>query len=137
MFVDASALVAMILGEPDSGPLTLRLESRSPHPRRTSPLAVFETTAAVSRVLALSIADAEEAVNDFLKLTAIRVVPIPVEAGPLALEAFGRYGKGRGQPARLNMGDCFAYACARHFRERLLFKGDDFAKTDIESAMFD
>ena len=55
------------------------------------------------------------------------------EAGA-ALDAFSRYGKGRGHPAQLNMGDCFAYAVAKTYRTALLFKGDDFSKTDIRSA---
>ncbi|HEX5326814.1 MAG TPA: type II toxin-antitoxin system VapC family toxin [Acetobacteraceae bacterium] len=51
-----------------------------------------------------------------------------------ALDAFSRYGKGRGHPAQLNLGDCFAYAAARNYRMLLLFKGEDFDKTDIRSA---
>lgn len=48
--------------------------------------------------------------------------------------AFARYGKGRGHPAQLNMGDCFAYVAARAHDMPLLFKGDGFSKTDIEPA---
>jgi ribonuclease VapC len=132
MFIDASALVAMIVGEPDSEQLSSRMEGASS--RRTSPIAVYETAAAVSRNLAISIGDAEAAVNDVLRIGSIRVMPVPPEAAALALEAFARFGKGRGHPAQLNMGDCFAYACARHFEEPLLFKGADFARTDIEAA---
>lgn len=51
-----------------------------------------------------------------------------------AFEAFLRYGKGR-HPARLNLGDCFAYALAKELNAPLLYKGDDFAKTDIRSAL--
>ncbi len=72
-------------------------------------------------------------VHDYPKLAAIEILPITAEIGDLALDAFDRYGKGR-HPARLNMGDCFAYACARHYRQPLLYKGDDFALTDIETA---
>jgi ribonuclease VapC len=87
-----------------------------------------------SQILSIPIVDAEAAVNDLLKLSTIRVFPVPTEATPLALDAFARFGKGRGHPAQLNMGDCFAYACARHFEEPLLFKGADFSRTDIEPA---
>lgn len=52
----------------------------------------------------------------------------------IAAEAYTQFGKGR-HPAGLNMGDCFAYACARANGARLLFKGQDFARTDIEPAM--
>jgi ribonuclease VapC len=132
MFIDASALVAMIVGEPDAGNLAARMEGVAS--RRTSPIAVYETAAAVARILAIPIGDAEAAVNDVLRVGSIRVNPVPAEAATLAIDAFARYGKGRGHPAQLNMGDCFAYACARHFGEPLLYKGSDFSRTDIESA---
>jgi ribonuclease VapC len=80
------------------------------------------------------VADAARVVSEFLERQSITVVAIPPEAGPLAIDAFARYGKGQSHPAQLNMGDCFAYACARHFGEPLLFKGSDFARTDIEAA---
>jgi len=51
----------------------------------------------------------------------------------IAINAFDRYGKSR-HPAALNFGDCFAYACARHAGVPLLYKGDDFPQTDIETA---
>jgi ribonuclease VapC len=60
----------------------------------------------------------------------VRVVPITAEIGRSALSAFERYGRGR-HPAGLNMGDCFAYACAHHLEMPMLFKGDDFPLTDI------
>ncbi len=85
---------------------------------------------AVARRLGLSLTDAREAVRDYLRLANITVMPLPPEVGDGALDAFDRYGKGR-HPASLNLGDCFAYACARHFGASLLFKGDDFSQTDI------
>ena len=71
---------------------------------------------------------------EFLRLARIVVQPIQPETAHLALEAFDRYGKGRGHPARLNLGDCFMYAQAKAGGGSLLYKGDDFSKTDIESA---
>ena len=65
----------------------------------------------------------------------IRTVAITSEEADAALEAFARYGKGRGHPARLNMGDCFACAVAKNHHASLLFKGDDFTQTDIRTAM--
>lgn len=62
----------------------------------------------------------------------IQLHAIPPEAGALALDAFDRYGQGR-HPARLNMGDCFAYACARHLGMPLMYRGDDLPQTDIEA----
>jgi ribonuclease VapC len=60
----------------------------------------------------------------------VEFVPVDREQGSLARRAFSRFGKGR-HPAGLNYGDCFAYALARHLGEPLLFKGDDFVKTDV------
>ncbi len=66
-----------------------------------------------------------------LQETNISVIPITPEIGRAALEAFERYGKGRDHPGQLNMGDCFAYACARALGVPVLYKGDDFARTDL------
>ncbi len=62
----------------------------------------------------------------------VEIVPFTFEQAQLALEAFKRYGKGRGKPAVLNYGDCFVYALARELDAPLLFKGDDFALTDVK-----
>jgi len=94
---------------------------------------VWEAAIAVARVLDLSIPEATEAVEGYLALIEIEVVAVPPATARIALEAFDRYGKGR-HPARLNFGDCFAYACARHFGQPLMFKGADFPQTDIEAA---
>lgn len=131
MFVDASALTAMLTEESDASDLIGRLQR---HRRRiTSPLAVWETAIAVARRLGLSIPDAADGVERFLTLLSIEVVAVPAEARHLAINANERFGKGR-HPAALNFGDCFAYACARHARLPLLFKGNDFSLTDIETA---
>lgn len=62
------------------------------------------------------------------------LVPVDEEQAFLAQDAFDRYGKGR-HPAQLNFGDCISYAAARSLNEPLLFKGDDFSKTDIQPAL--
>ena len=131
MFVDASALTAMMVDERDARELLARMQN---HPvRTTSPLAVWETTLAVARVLGLDIKDAHAAVEAFLELAAVEVSPVPAGARGAAIEVFDRFGKGR-HPAALNFGDCFAYACARDVGVPMLYKGDDFARTDIEAA---
>jgi ribonuclease VapC len=132
MFVDASAIVAMMTDENDAKQLAARLEMSKA--RLTSAIAVFEATAGVARVLALPVAQALEEVAKFLELMEIEVVALPPEVGPIAIDAFARFGKGRRHTAQLNMGDCFAYACARHYGQQILFKGSDFSKTDIEQA---
>jgi ribonuclease VapC len=131
MFVDASALTAMLTDEADARVLLARMQN---YPKRiTSPLAVWETVVAVARILGLTARDAESAVEDYLKLMGITVVAVAAETRTLAIEAYDRYGKSR-HPAALNFGDCFAYACARRERVPLLYKGDDFPQTDIEAA---
>ncbi len=131
MFVDASALTAMLTNEADARELLARAQK---YPARfTSPLAVWETAIAVARVLGIDVQDAASAVEDFLVMTEIEVRPVPAEVRGLALIAFDRYGKGR-HPAALNFGDCLAYACARFAGAPLLYKGDDFPQTDIETA---
>jgi ribonuclease VapC len=64
----------------------------------------------------------------------VEIVPFSEAHLRLAREAYERYGKGR-NPARLNLGDCCAYALSRHSGEPLLFKGNDFARTDVQTAM--
>ncbi|WP_395942593.1 type II toxin-antitoxin system VapC family toxin [Brevundimonas sp.] len=131
MFADASALSAILLEEPDARDLAVRIGAYAS--RTTSPMAVWETAMAVSRGLDLSLEAAEAAVEALLTMMKIEVRPVPAEARHIAIDAHARFGKGR-HPAALNFGDCFAYACARHARSPLLFKGDDFSRTDIEAA---
>ena len=132
MFIDASAIVAILTSEPQAGALIAALDLGET--RITSALAVFEAVTALSRKLDQDVATSERQVQRFLDLSGIQVVPITEAVGADALAAHARYGKGRGHPAKLNLGDCFAYACARTHGVPLLFVGDDFARTDIEAA---
>jgi ribonuclease VapC len=97
----------------------------------TSPIAVFEATVGICRKRHASVDEAEQDVREFFELARIRLVPISSEDAAMAIVAFARYGKGRGHPAQLNLGDCFAYAMAKNHRTSILFKGEDFSKTDI------
>jgi ribonuclease VapC len=130
MFVDASALTAILTDEADARALVARLQRA--RRRMTSPLAVWETVVAVARRLDLSVPDARDAVRAYLDLAGIQVLAVTPEAAEVALDAYDRFGKGR-HPAGLNFGDCFAYACARAHRVPLLYKGNDFPLTDIEA----
>jgi ribonuclease VapC len=127
VFVDASAIVAILTAESEADSLIDRLE-RAIRPI-TSPIAIFEATLGLCRKTHVSVEEAEIDVIAFL--TQARISPVPVNDATSALQAFSRYGKGRGHPAQLNMGDCFAYAVAKNHRTTLLYKGDDFAKTDL------
>jgi ribonuclease VapC len=121
----------MISGEDDAAALAQKLDGADI--RLTSPLAIWETAANVSRILVVEHERAQRLVERFLGEFKITVIAVEPEMTALALDAFRRYGKGR-HPAALNFGDCFAYACAKHHKVPLLFKGNDFAQTDIETA---
>ena len=131
MFIDASAMVAMMTDEDDARSLAARMQSSED--RMTSPSAVWETAINVARILGIEIADASDAVQAFLTTLNIELVSIPPKAAFLAIEAFDRYGKDR-HPAELNFGDCLTYACARYYRLSLLYKGNAFSQTDVETA---
>jgi ribonuclease VapC len=132
MFVDASAIVAILTRESEADKLADTIEkARTPI---TSPIAIFEATLGVCRKRHASVEEAEQDVGEFLELAGVRIEPITDKEARTALAAFSRYGKGRGHPAQLNLGDCFAYAMAKNARTELLFKGEDFDKTDILSA---
>jgi ribonuclease VapC len=72
--------------------------------------------------------------DDLLVQTEIEVEPVTREQAEIARAAYRDFGKGSGHPAGLNFGDCFAYALAKSTREPLLFKGDDFSRTDVAVA---
>ena len=132
MFIDASAIVAILTREPDADALADVLESaRSPI---TSPIAIFEAALGICRKRHASVEEAGEDVREFLGVAGVRTVSITEREAETALAAFSRYGRGRGHPAQLNLGDCFAYAMAKNHGTALLFKGEDFDKTDIPVA---
>src|SRR5215471_4286453 len=118
MFLDASAIVAILVEESDAAALARRLE-QSAQPC-TSPIAVHEAVAGVARRLNVIIRAAETSLDRFLMSARVRVVPITAEMGR-ALSEFERFGMRR-HPAALNMGDCFTHACARQLDLPLLYK---------------
>lgn len=132
MFIDASAAVAIILDESDREILHRKLKSAS---RRTmSALSSYEATMAIKRAKLLSMREAFGLVAEFQKIFRITSIPIESRFAEAALDAFDKFGRGQGHPARLNMGDCFSYACAKLTKAPLLCKGDDFIHTDIKIA---
>ncbi len=122
----------MLTREPGADTLLSALETSGP--AETTPIAVYEAVLGLSRKRQWSVAEVEAHVGDFLRAAGIVIQPIQPEIAHVALDAFARYGKGRGRPARLNLGDCFIYAQAKAGGASLLYKGDDFSKTDVESA---
>ena len=131
IFLDASAAVGILAREPDEPRLTETMMAAEGV--AVSALVEYDTVAALARIKRRAIPEARAVMTRFLADHAARWIPIDAEIAAAALTAFDRYGKGRHRAA-LNMGDCFSYACARVHRLPLLYKGEDFALTDIEAA---
>ena len=128
IFVDASALIAIVAEEPEG--ISFAETLNADPVRLCSAVSIWETVAGLCRSHAFSVASAHKRVRLFLEALELRLVPIGEAELDAAIEAYAEFGEGR-HPAALNMGDCYAYACAKTARAKLLFKGDDFTKTDI------
>jgi ribonuclease VapC len=131
MFVDASAIIAIISGEDDALSLSARLAQASAV--YISPVVAYEATTGLARKRACPIEVAKQLVDAFVEETRATILDITPSVGEEAIKASGRYGRGRHR-ADLNMGDCFTYACAKANNLPLLFKGNDFPHTDMEVA---
>lgn len=131
MFVDASAIVAIIAREADCNELSAKLLAAAvPF---TSPIALFEATLAIARLGEGDFRRAQTLVDAFSESQRIATSALNAEIGREAITAHMRFGKNR-HPAKLNLGDCFAYACAKVHKVPLLCKGGDFLQTDIRIA---
>lgn len=131
LYFDASAIVAMIAKEPEAtrfGEIVERNDGRI-----SSPVAIWEAVRAIARVRGVDLDEARTLVSDFVRATDLTIVPINAETGEMAIDAHREYGKGV-HAAELNMGDCFAYACTKQHDAAILFKGNDFAETDLTDA---
>jgi ribonuclease VapC len=130
LFVDASAIVAMIAKEPDALEIADRLDEASR--LLWSPVVKWEAVVALARLRDFSFPFyARDDVSSFGKAYSFELVPIGEHESELAFDAFRLYGKNVGHPAKLNMGDCFSYACAKSNQAKLLYKGNDFVHTDL------
>ena len=127
MIVDSSAVLAILFGEPDARRHAAAIMSA--YPCRISVANVLEASIAVERRGGDT---AAHALDILLEHAEIELVPVTVEHLKAARRAWRRFGKGN-HPAALNFGDCFAYALSKTTGEPLLFKGEDFARTDIDS----
>ena len=128
MIIDTSAILSVLLGEPDAklyGDAIARAR-----PRRMSVVAMLEAAMVVESRGGIA---AGHELDVLLEQTAVELVPVTPEHANGARRAWRRFGKGN-HPAALNFGDCFAYALAEATGEPLLFKGKDFARTDVEVA---
>ncbi|MEO8094137.1 MAG: type II toxin-antitoxin system VapC family toxin [Pseudolysinimonas sp.] len=130
MILDASAIVAILEEAHDFLPLVSRLSRSTTN--RISAASYFETSIVIDarRNPVLS-----GRFDELLGTHKVTIEPVTEGQARIARQAYRDYGRGSGHPAALNFGDCFAYALAKDFAEPLLYKGDDFAHTDIRSAL--
>jgi ribonuclease VapC len=131
MFVDASAIIAIIANEPDRLSLSARLAQASEV--YVSPIVLYEATTGLARLRACSIDEAQDLVGLFTNEVRASVTDITAALAHQAALAFERFGRGK-HKAGLNMGDCFSYVCAKQRDVPLLFKGNDFIHTDVDVA---
>lgn len=129
VFLDTSVIIAILMGEDDGPDWSRRMEQAKAIV--TSPLVVLEATMVLSTRRVADAIDTEALISDFLLDSGVEIVPIDEADGKTAVEAFRQYGKGRGHPAQLNLADCLSYACAKNRGMTLLYKGKDFALTDL------
>lgn len=130
MIIDSSAILAILFAEAEA--TKFREAIGTADQVHMSAANWLETSLRVdSRNNAL----ASHVLDEFISAASIKIEPVSVGQAAIARRAFRVYGKGMGHPARLNFGDCFAYALAKDTGEPLLYKGTDFAATDIPSAL--
>jgi ribonuclease VapC len=129
MVIDTSAIVAVLFDEPDHRLYDEAIER-----------ADVRLVSAVTRVELCFVIEGRkgdagrERLERFFRFTGTDIVAVTPQQAEIAVDAFRRFGRGR-HPAALNIGDCFSYALATATGDTLLFKGDDFARTDIRPAL--
>lgn len=129
MVVDTSAIVAILLAEPDAEPIARALGE--------APTRLISAVTRVELSLVIEGRKGDPGRQDLERLLGggrFEIVAVTAHHADLAIEAFRRFGKGR-HPAGLNIGDCFSYALAMASNQALLFEGGDFARTDVRAAM--
>jgi ribonuclease VapC len=129
MIIDTSAIVAILRDEPEALTYAKAIEDASS--RRISAANFVEAAIVID-----SSRDpiASRRFDELVREAQLVIEPVTEAQARLAREAYRDFGKGSGHPAKLNFGDCFAYALAKVKREPLLFKGTDFVHTDVNAA---
>jgi ribonuclease VapC len=125
MVIDTSALLAILQDEPERRSFNEAIEAAEP--RLLSVANYVEISIVIETRYG---AEGLRELDRFIDRADIELVAVDVVQGKVARDAFSRFGKGR-HVAALNFGDCFAYALARTLAQPLLFKGEDFSKTDL------
>ena len=129
MIVDTSALIAILKNEPEAEAFSVALEAAKLV--RISAASYLESRIVVGRYKnPILTARLEE----LLENPGLLIEPVTAVQAKIAWQAYRDYGKGSGHPANLNFGDCFSYALARERREPMLWKGENFAHTDLRPA---
>lgn len=130
MILDSSAVIAILRDEPDAEQITRAMKSA--HFRRMSAASFVEVANVIDSDRD---AVASRRVDEIVREIGIKIEPVTERQARIAREAYRDFGRGSGHRARLNYGDCFAYALAKDLNEPLLFKGSDFTHTDIKSVL--
>jgi ribonuclease VapC len=130
VIIDSSAVLAILLAEEDAPTYARAIEAAE-----TCRMSAANWLETALRVDLSGQPIASDAFDDLVRDAGVIVEAVTSAQAQLARRAYRAYGKGTGHPAGLNFGDCFAYALAKETREPLLFKGDDFSRTDIEAAL--
>lgn len=131
--VDTSAVVAIFRQE-DDAQLYAEEIGRDEQPFMSA-ANVVEASIVLRSLKRITPQAAEQWLDAFIQAAGMRIEPVTAEQADFARAAHARYGRGTGHAAALNYGDCFAYALAKAMQAPLLFKGDDFAQTDIVAAL--
>ena len=130
MIIDASALIAILRDEPEAG--TFAKAIAGTNTRRVSAVNYVEAAAVID---ASRNPVASRRFDDLFREADLIIEQVTEAQAQIAREAYRDFGKGSGHPAGLNFGDCFAYALAKTTGEPILFKGDDFSRTDLSPAL--
>jgi ribonuclease VapC len=130
VILDTSVVIAILRAEPEASAFARAIET-----------AAHTRISAVNYVEAAAVIDASRdpiasrRFDDLIDEAQVVIEPVTEAQARVARQAYNDFGKGSGHPAKLNFGDCFAYALAKAKREPLLFKGDEFSHTDIPIAV--
>ena len=127
MVIDTSAIIAILSNEPDATQLAGAIAAADS--RFMSAASLLESAIVIESRYGPS---GGQKLDELIATAEIQIEPVTVDQVSIARTAFRTYGKGR-HPAGLNFGDCFAYALAKSKEAPLLFKGDDFSRTDIKA----
>lgn len=130
MIIDSSALIAILRADPDADVHAAAIEGAAS--RRVSAVNYVETAAVIDGPRDPI---ASRRLDELLAEADVAIAPVTPEQARLAREAYRDFGKGSGHSAKMNLGDCFAYALAKETGESLLFTGEDFIHTDVAAAV--